>query len=133
MPDKSAITTSHAPSPAHSYSQGVRSGSFIQVSGQGSVDPETNKYVFAGDVAAQTVRALENVEAVLAAANATFDHVMMLRVYLTKRDDFALMNKAYSEFMGARIRNGVFPSRTTVFTGLPHEDMLVEIDAFACV
>jgi enamine deaminase RidA (YjgF/YER057c/UK114 family) len=55
----------------------------------------------------------------------------MLRVYLTSRDLFAPMNEAYGEFVGARTPSGVLPSRTTVFTGLPREDMLVEIDALA--
>ena len=55
----------------------------------------------------------------------------MLRVYLTTRDDFAAMNEAYAEFMSTRTPSGVLPSRTTVFTGLPLPDMLVEIDALA--
>ncbi len=57
----------------------------------------------------------------------------MLRVYMTKREDFAAMNDAYGEFVGSRIKRGVMPSRTTVFTGLPLEQMLVEIDALAYV
>ena len=80
---------------------------------------------------AQTIRTLQNVEAILAAGGATFDDVMMLRVYLTTRDDFGLMNEAYGEFVGARVASGVLPARTTVFTGLPREEMLVEIDALA--
>ena len=51
--------------------------------------------------------------------------------YLTTRDDFGPMNEAYGEFVGARVASGVLPARTTVFTGLPREEMLVEIDALA--
>lgn len=131
MSDRIAISTTDAPAPAHTFSQGVRRGPFVQVSGQGPVDPATNEYLFPGDVAAQTTRTLQNVEAILAAAGATFDDVMMLRVYLTKREDFAIMNDAYGEFVSARVTGGVLPSRTTVFTGLPREEMLVEIDAIA--
>lgn len=131
MTDRTAITTSDAPAPAHTFSQGVRRGPFLQVSGQGPVDPETNEYLHPGDVKAQTVRTLRNVEAVLAAAGAGFDDVMMLRVYLTTRDDFAAMNEAYGEFLATRVASGVLPARTTVFTGLPRAEMLVEIDAFA--
>lgn len=131
MTDRIAVSASDAPAPAHTFSQGVRRGPFLQVSGQGPVDPATNEYLYPDDVAAQTVRTLQNVEAILTAGGATFDDVMMLRVYLTTRDDFAAMNDAYGEFVGSRVTSGVLPSRTTVFTGLPRAEMLVEIDAFA--
>ncbi|MFJ3394374.1 RidA family protein [Leifsonia aquatica] len=131
MTDRTAVSTTDAPAPAHTFSQGVRRGPFLQVSGQGPVDPATNEYLHPGDVKAQTIRTLQNVEAILAAGGATFDDVMMLRVYLTTRDDFGLMNEAYGEFVGARVASGVLPARTTVFTGLPREEMLVEIDALA--
>ncbi|WP_431278958.1 RidA family protein [Leifsonia poae] len=131
MADRTAITTTEAPAPAHTFSQGVRRGPFVQVSGQGPVDPATSEYLHPGDVAAQTIRTLQNVEAILTAGGATFDDVMMLRVYLTKREDFPIMNEAYGEFVSARVTTGVLPARTTVFTGLPREEMLVEIDALA--
>lgn len=131
MTDRIAVSTTDAPAPAHTFSQGVRRGPFLQVSGQGPVDPATSEYLHPGDVKAQTIRTLQNVEAILAAGDATFDDVMMLRVYLTTRDDFGPMNEAYGEFVGARVASGVLPARTTVFTGLPREEMLVEIDALA--
>jgi reactive intermediate/imine deaminase len=131
MANRTAIRTTDAPAPAHTFSQGVRRGQFVQVSGQGPVDPATNEYLFPGDVAAQTTRTLQNIEAILTAGGATFDDVMMLRVYLTKREDFAIMNEAFGEFVSARVTSGVLPARTTVFTGLPREEMLVEIDALA--
>ncbi|KQY27890.1 reactive intermediate/imine deaminase [Nocardia sp. Root136] len=133
MSDKTPVRTSDAPAPAHTFSQGVRKGPFVQVSGQGPVDPETNEYLHQGDVAAQTTRTLMNVKAIIDASGATFDDVMMLRVYLTKREDFAIMNEAYGEFVTKHTSNGVLPSRTTVFTGLPRAEMLVEIDAIAVV
>ena len=131
MTDRIAVSTTEAPAPAHTFSQGVRRGPFLQVSGPGPVDPQTNEYLHPGDVKAQTVRTLRNVEAILAAGGAGFDDVMMLRVYLTTRDDFAAMNEAYGEFLAARVASGVLPARTTVFTGLPRAEMLVEIDALA--
>ena len=133
MSTKTRITTTSAPAPAHTFSQGVRKGPFVQVSGQGPVDPATDAYLFPGDVAAQTTRTLENVKAIVEASGATFDDVVMLRVYLTKREDFATMNDAYGEFVSAHTTGGVLPSRTTVFTGLPREEMLVEIDGIAIV
>lgn len=129
--NKTRVTTDGAPSPAHTFSQGVRKGPIVQVSGQGPVDPTSNAYVFAGDVAAQTTRTLQNVLAIVEASGASFDDIVMLRVYLTKREDFAAMNEAYGAFVAANTPSGVLPSRTTVFTGLPREEMLVEIDALA--
>lgn len=129
MTDKIAVLTAGAPAPAHTFSQGVRKGPFVQVSGQGPVDPATNEYVYPGDVAAQTTRTLQNVKAIVEASGASFDDVMMLRVYLTRREDFAAMNDAYGEFVAANTT--VLPCRTTVFTGLPRAEMLVEIDAIA--
>ncbi|GEK87011.1 RidA family protein [Microbacterium aerolatum] len=133
MSTKTRITTDSAPAPAHTFSQGVRKGPFVQVSGQGPVDPASGEYLFEGDVAAQTTRTLENVKAIVEASGATFDDVVMLRVYLTQRSDFAAMNDAYGEFVTAHTPSGVLPSRTTVFTGLPREEMLVEIDGIAIV
>ncbi|MEN0129601.1 MAG: Rid family hydrolase [Brevundimonas sp.] len=128
---KTRISTSNAPAPAHTFSQGVRIGPILQVSGQGPVDAETNEYLYPGDVAAQTTRTLENVRAIVEAGGATFDDVAILRVYLTTRDDFATMNEAYGAFVTAHCPSGVLPARTTVFTGLPRAEMLVEIDALA--
>jgi 2-iminobutanoate/2-iminopropanoate deaminase len=128
---KTAVRTDRAPAPAHVFSQGVRKGGLLQVSGQGSVDPATGEYVGAADVAAQTRRTLENVRAILEAGGAGVEDVLMFRVYLTHRDDFAAMNEAYGAFVAEHVPSGVLPGRTTVFVDLPHEVMLVEIDALA--
>lgn len=133
MTIKHRIETTSAPAPAHTFSQGVRKGPLLQVSGQGPVDPATSEYLHPGDVAAQTTRTLRNVLAIVEAGGATFEDVVMLRVYLTTRDDFAAMNEAYGAFVTEHVPSGVLPARTTVFTGLPREEMLVEIDALAVI
>lgn len=134
MTDKTAVHTESAPAPAHTFPQGVRKGPLLQVSGQGPVDPQTGTYVYPGDVKAQTQRTLTNVRAILTAGGADLDDVIMLRVYLTNRDDFPAMNEAYTEFVEAHCSEGTPPPcRTTVMTGLPREEMLVEIDALAVV
>lgn len=133
MTSKTRVSTPDAPAPAHVFSQGVRKGPVVQVSGQGPVDPVTNEYLYQDDVAAQTTRTLENVRAIVEASGARFDDVVMLRVYLTKREDFPLMNEAYGAFVAAHTPSGVLPSRTTVFVELPRAEMLVEIDALAVV
>jgi reactive intermediate/imine deaminase len=133
MNPKLELITDRAPAPVGAFSQGVRKGSFIQVSGQIPAHQQTSEILHIGDVAGQTLQTLENVKAVVEASGATFDDVVMLRVYLTKREDFAIMNGAYAEFVKAHTPSGVFPGRTTVFVGLPREEMLVEIDALAVI
>ncbi len=95
------------------------------------MDPTTNLYIGAGDVRVQTRRTLENVKEILLAGGAQVGDVLMFRVYLTKRADFPAMNKVYGEFIAENVANGELPCRTTVFVDLPHEVMLVEIDALA--
>ncbi|NYI08410.1 RidA family protein [Allostreptomyces psammosilenae] len=137
MPDqpsvKTAVLTEGAPAPAWVFSQGVRKGPILQVSGQGPQDPVSGEYLYPGDVRAQTRRTLENVKAVLEAGGAAVEDVVMFRVYLTERSDFAAMNEVYGEFVTANCPSGVLPCRTTVFVELPHESMLVEIDAQAVI
>jgi len=129
--ESQVIRTSDAPAPAHTFSQGIKKGGLLQVSGQGSMDPATNTYLGEGDVREQTRQTLKNVKAILAAGGAGVDDVLMFRVYLTKREDFAAMNEVYAEFIAENIQSDQLPSRTTVFVDLPHEVMLVEIDALA--
>ena len=121
---KTAITTGDAPRPVAAYSQAVRKGNIVQVAGQGPADPVTNEYV-AGGIAEQTERVLTSLAAILAAAGASFDDVMMTRVYLARQEDFAGMNEVYTRFV-----TEPFPARTTVYVGLPPR-MLVEIDVLA--
>ncbi|MEU6236804.1 RidA family protein [Kitasatospora sp. NPDC047058] len=132
--DKAEIRTDGAPAPAWMFSQGVRKGPILQVSGQGPQDPATGEYLHPGDVKAQTRRTLENVKAIVEAGGAGIEDVVMFRVYLTERSDFPLMNEAYAEFIEENVKpGGVKPCRTTVFVGLPQEAMLVEIDAQAVI
>lgn len=131
MTARRAVRTDRAPAPAHSFSQGVRSGPVLQVSGQGPVDPVSGEYLHPGDVREQTRRTLENVGAVLDAGGATWDDVVMVRVYLARREDFTAMDEAYAEHLDTVLTGEVLPCRTTVVVGLPRTDMLVEIDAMA--
>ena len=122
---KVEIRTSEAPTPVAAFSQGVRKGNVLQVAGQVAFDADST--IVGTTVADQTRQALRNVNAVLAAAGASMDDVLMLRVYLTDTAHFGEMNEAYGEFM-----KEPFPARTTVYVGLP-AGLLVEIDALAVV
>lgn len=132
MTEKTVVRTTGAPAPLPVFSQGVRKGPLVQVSGQGPADPATGEYP-RGDVRAQTRQTLRNVNAILTAGGARMEDAVMLRVYLTKREDFAAMNEAYGEFMRQHVPSGALPCRTTVFVDLPDAEMLVEIDALAVV
>ena len=121
---KIEIHTESAPKPIAKFSQGVRKGNILQVAGQVAFDAETGKIV-GETVAEQTAQTLRNVASVLEAAGASFDDVVMLRVYLTDTAHFGEMNDAYGEFM-----TEPYSARTTVYVGLP-AGLLVEIDALA--
>jgi len=132
MTSRLAITTSEAPAPAPVFPQGVRHGPLLQVSGQGPQDPATGEYLYPGDIKAQTTLALANVDAILRAGGATLADVIMLRVYIANRDDFAAMTQAYGDYLQQHA-GPVLPCRTTLVVGLPREDMLIEVDALAVV
>jgi reactive intermediate/imine deaminase len=116
--------TEKAPKPVAAYSQAVRIGSTIAVAGQAGFDPETGQ--LAGpDVGTQTVQTFKNIEAALAACDATLDDVIRVDVYLSTLSDFSAMNEQYSHIFSAP-----YPTRTTVGVELP-PGMKVEITALA--
>ncbi len=125
-----AVMTTEAPTPATFLSQAVRRGQLIQVSGQGGTTTldQSTRLTTVGE---QTEQALASIEAILRAADNTFDDVLMFRVYITSRTAFEDMNVAYEHAVHRRITTDVMPARTTLITGLPQPDMLVEIDALA--
>ena len=131
MTTKQRVDTPLAPPPRPQFSQGVRKGPMLQVAGQVGVDPATGE--FADDVEGQTQLALQNVNAVLEAGGATFDDVIMVRVYLRAGGDFDRMNEVYDGFVPARCASGILPARTTVATEFASGQILVEIDALAVV
>lgn len=128
-----AARATDVPPPPPVFPPFARRGPFVQVSGQGALDPANDAVLHPGDVAAQTTCALENVRAALAAGGAALTDAVMLRVYLTERQHYAAMNEAYARFADRHFGTGPRPCRTTVMVGLPLPGMLVEIDAQAVV
>jgi 2-iminobutanoate/2-iminopropanoate deaminase len=120
-----AVSTESAPVAIGPYSQGIIAGGFLYTAGQIALDPSTTEVV-EGDVVAQTKRVLQNLEAVLAAAGASWKDVVKTTVFLQDMKDFPRMNEVYSAVMGdAR------PARSTVqVAGLP-KAVLVEIELVA--
>ena len=122
---KQIITTASAPAAIGPYSQAVRCGSLVFLSGQIALDPGTGK-VIEGDVAAQTTRVLENLSAILEAAGSSLAQVLKTTVYLRDMLDFAAMNEVYARFFTENP-----PARATVEVARLPRNVLVEIDLIA--
>ena len=119
------VDSNEAPKAIGPYSQGIKAGGFVFVSGQVALDPKTGALV-GSDVAAQTERVLQNLQAVVEAAGSDFDRVVKTTVYLRSMADFAAMNEVYKRYF-----KNEPPARATVaVAGLP-KDALVEIDLIA--
>lgn len=125
MDVKFPVSTTDAPRAIGPYSQGIKAGGFVFVSGQVAIDPATNKLI-EGDIRAQTERVLKNVSAILDAAGTSLDQVVKTTVFLKNMDDFVPMNEVYAKFFGAEP-----PARATVEASKLPKDMLVEIEAIA--
>lgn len=114
-----------SPSPRGPYSPVIRAGDFVFVSGQGPVDPVTDKMSY-GDIQHETRITLGNVVRLLASAGAMPADVVKVNVYLRDGNHFSAMNEIYREFFGDK-----FPTRTTVAVAFADPKMLVEIDCIA--
>jgi 2-iminobutanoate/2-iminopropanoate deaminase len=122
---KQQITTRSGASPIGAYSQGLRVGDFIFVSGQGPLDPKTGQIV-GTTIEEQTARVLENIKAILAAGGATMGDVVKVSTHLSDLSLFERYNKVYATYFP-----DPKPTRTTVGSQLL--GILVEIDAIAYV
>ena len=126
MPEKRAIQTDTAPAAIGPYSQAVRAGNLLFISGQLPLDPATGEFPRGDDAAAQTRRCLENLAAVTQAAGGTLGDVAQTTVYLQRMTDFPEMNRVYAEFFAAPE-----PARATVAVAALPKGALVEIAAVA--
>jgi 2-iminobutanoate/2-iminopropanoate deaminase len=122
---REAISTEAAPKAIGPYSQAVRSGSLVFVSGQIPLDPVTGTMVD-GDIAAQTHRVFANLRAILEAAGTSLDHVVRATVYLADMNDFAVVNEVYGTYFSSPA-----PARATVQAARLPKDARVEIDVIA--
>ena len=122
---RQAVSSDGAPQAIGPYSQAIRAGSLLFVSGQIPLDPATGAMV-EGDIAAQTHRVFANLGAILAAAGASFDHVVRTTVYLADMNDFGTVNEIYGTYFSAPA-----PARATVQAARLPKDARVEIDLIA--
>ena len=122
---KQAVSSPDAPKAIGPYSQAIRVGQLLFVSGQVPLDPSTGEMV-AGDIAAQTRRVFENLGAVLKAGGRSFNDVVRTTVFLADMNDFAEVNKIYGTYFSEP-----YPARATVQVARLPKDARVEIDVIA--
>ncbi|WP_326699544.1 RidA family protein [Streptomyces sp. NBC_01754] len=135
MTEKTALTPSTHTTPPAKFSHGVKKGNILQVAGQVGFLPAgrdgSGTPTPAGPtLREQTLQTFANVKAILQEGGASWDDVMMMRVYLTDVDHFAEMNAIYNEYFEQQGLTAPAAARTTVYVGLP-EGLLIEIDALA--
>jgi 2-iminobutanoate/2-iminopropanoate deaminase len=119
------ISTPSAPAALGPYSQAIRAGQFLFVSGQVPIDPATGNLV-TGTIADQARRALQNVGEILKAGGSSFSQVVRTTVYLADLADFPAMNEVYATFFTAPQ-----PARSTIQAARLPKDARIEIDVIA--
>jgi 2-iminobutanoate/2-iminopropanoate deaminase len=119
------IASKQAPEAIGPYSQAIAAGDWVFLSGQIPIDPDTGSLV-TGDIKAATTRVMENLGAVLQAADLTFDHVVKTTIYLIDLNDFATVNAVYAQYFPKNP-----PARATVQVAALPRGVAVEIDAIA--
>jgi 2-iminobutanoate/2-iminopropanoate deaminase len=122
---REAVSTTRAPQAIGPYSQAIRAGDLVFVSGQIPLDPATGAVV-AGDIAAQTHRVMQNLQAVLEAAGTSLGAVVKTTIFLADLGDFAAVNEVYGSYFTPPA-----PARATVQVARLPKDVRVEIDAIA--
>jgi 2-iminobutanoate/2-iminopropanoate deaminase len=126
---RSIVSAADAPKAIGPYSQAVRAGQFVFLSGQISLDPVSGEMVGGADVEAQTRQVMANLAAVLAAAGSDFSHVVKTTIFLTDLGDYPRVNQVYA----ASFEDVPPPARTTVQVAALPRGAKVEIDAIAVV
>jgi 2-iminobutanoate/2-iminopropanoate deaminase len=127
MPKREQISTDSAPAAVGPYSQAIRTGDLLFVSGQIPLDPASGELV-KEDAAGQTRRCLENVAAICEAAGASLANAVRVTVWLTDMHDFAQVNEAYAEFFESDP-----PARVAVQVGALPKGADVEVDAIVAL
>ena len=120
---KEIVSTGNAPAAIGPYSQAIRYGDLLFVSGQIAMDPETGDIV-EGDIEVQTKQVLENVKAIIAEAGMTLQNVLKCSCFLKDMEDFVKFNSVYNSYFAESL-----PARETVEVGRLPKDVRVEVSA----
>jgi 2-iminobutanoate/2-iminopropanoate deaminase len=121
---KKTILTTNAPKPIGPYNQAIQAGNFLYISGQLAIDPEHNK-ILLDDITGQTRQVMENIKAILDAADYTLKDVIQVNVYLSAMPMFEEFNREYAKYF-----TGDYPARATIACELK-QGALVEVSAVA--
>ena len=124
---KHAVSSPDAPAAIGPYSPAVRAGQLLFISGQVPIDPATGQMI-EGDVGVQTRRVLDNVGALLLAADRSFADVVRTTIFLADMNDFAAVNAIYAQYFSEP-----YPARATVQVARLPKDSLVEIQVTAAL
>ena len=119
------IHTNDAPAALGPYSQAIKAGNLLFVSGQVPLVPETMEVV-EGDVQAQTAQSLKNLKAILADSGADFSNVVKTTVFIKDMNEFGAINEVYAEYFGENK-----PARACVEVARLPKDVKVEIEVIA--
>jgi 2-iminobutanoate/2-iminopropanoate deaminase len=122
---KKIVSTTEAPAAVGPYSQAVRIGQFVFTAGQIPLDPKSGQIV-SEDISEQARRVLDNLTAVLAAENLTFNHIIKTTIFLTDMNDFAAVNEVYASYFTEQP-----PARSTVAVAALPKGARVEIECIA--
>jgi 2-iminobutanoate/2-iminopropanoate deaminase len=126
---RDVIQTPQAPAPVGPYNQAIRASGMVFCSGQIALDPATGQIVGDGDVAKETEQVMQNLEAVLKAAGATWADVVKTTVFLADMNDFATVNGIYARYFD----EATAPARACVQVAKLPKNVLVEVDCIAVV
>ena len=124
---KTPVQTSGAAAPIGPYSQGIKTGSLVFVSGQTPTDPLTGDVV-RGDINQATRRVLDSIKAILEASGSSLDKVVKTTIFLKSMDDFGKVNEIYATYF-----RQPYPARSTVQVARLPKDVDVEIECIATV
>jgi len=123
---KRIINTSNAPAPIGPYNQAVLHNGILFTSGQIAIDPITGS-LDNSDIKKETIRVMENLKAVLAEANMTFDNVIKSTIFISDMNDFTLINEVYASYF----KGDNAPARETVEVARLPKDVNIEISMIA--
>ena len=124
---KQPIKSDKAPAAIGPYSQAVKAGGFLFISGQIPLDPATGQIV-EGDISAQTDRVLQNIRGILNDSGATLQDVVKTTIFLADMNDFAVVNEVYGRYFQTEA-----PARATVEVSRLPKDVRVEIEAIVWI
>jgi 2-iminobutanoate/2-iminopropanoate deaminase len=122
---KKIITTPNAPEPIGPYNQAILTGNTLYTSGQIAINPETGALVL-DDIKTETTQVMNNLKAVLDAANMSFEHIVKSSIFISNMDDFAQINEIYGSYFDANA-----PARETVQVARLPKNVNVEISVIA--